>query len=598
MDTPKRIVVNKPNLKTCDICKTDISLYSFSGHIKWSHNLTSDEYAKMYGEFRKIKVIPKQKRKIKKIICQLCKKEFSSVGLYTHLRDSHNITTDEYALKFGEYRPEKLRQIEYNNRLNNIDEIDKQECIICKKQFASGILLGYHIKNDHELTKLDYILNYIFNGHHPECKCGCGKKVKILNYYPYKVDYVSGHNSNPMLGKKHSEKSKLLMSVSAKERIKKYKETTNNACLPMHSKESLIKRGRLYSETMMKKKCKFYNITILSSYEDQQKNIYKFSCNDCNNTYEQYHNSYFTCRNCHPLIRSKYEQEIIQFLETFLSKETIIQNYRKLFNGSMELDIFLPNFNLAIEFNGLFWHSETGGKKDKFYHLNKTLACEQNNIHLLHIFEDDWNNKKEIIKEKLKYLTKQNKNLYKIFGRQCDIQEITFDEKQKFLETFHIQGNDISFINLGAFYKNELVSVMTFSKLNITKGYNKSIDDYYELSRFCSSYKYSCVGLFNKLLTNFIRKYSPKYIVTYANKCWSTKDNIYEKNGFKFVGETSPNYWYTNDYVNRIHRFNFTKQKLVSMGNDKTKTELQIMIELGYDRIWDCGHIRYEYDIA
>lgn len=189
----KRIVIHKPNLKQCDVCKENISLYSFSSHIKWSHKMTSDEYAKMYGEFRKPKRLSTN-RKVKKIICQLCNTEFSSVGLFTHLRDTHNISTDEYVSKFGEYRPSKLREIEYVNRLDTINDDEKQICVICNTEFASGMLLGGHIKKIHKISKKQYITKHVFNGIHPVCKCGCGRNVKILNYFPYKVDYISGHN--------------------------------------------------------------------------------------------------------------------------------------------------------------------------------------------------------------------------------------------------------------------------------------------------------------------------------------------------------------------------------------------------------------------
>ena len=241
----KRIVIHKPNLKNCEICKKDISLYSFASHIKWTHKLTSDEYVKLYGEFRQIRTKNPSGRKIKKIICQLCNVEFSSVGLFTHLRDTHNITTDEYALKFGEYRPSNLREIEYKERLNVIADCDKQQCIICNQFFASGILLGYHIKNIHGITKKQYINKYIFEGIHPKCKCGCGRNVKVLNRYPYKVDYVSGHNKGT-LGFKFSQESRLKMSKSAIDRINRGVGKTTDTKPELRFKFILDKFNILY----------------------------------------------------------------------------------------------------------------------------------------------------------------------------------------------------------------------------------------------------------------------------------------------------------------------------------------------------------------
>jgi hypothetical protein len=222
MNTKHRVIINKPKNKTCDICKNEFSLYSFSSHIKHTHKLTSDEYANQYGEFRAPKRLPPV-RNIKRLTCQLCQASISSVGMFTHLRDSHKMTVDDYTIQFGEYRPSKIRQIEYQSRLYTMDTEDTKICLICKQKFASGILLGYHIKNIHNIKKKDYIFKYVFNEIRPLCGCGCGRKVKLLSYHPYKVDFVSGHNSvgegNVMFGKHFSNESKMKMSLSAIERI-------------------------------------------------------------------------------------------------------------------------------------------------------------------------------------------------------------------------------------------------------------------------------------------------------------------------------------------------------------------------------------------
>jgi hypothetical protein len=217
----KRIVINKPQNKKCEICQKDISLYSFASHLKFSHQLTSDEYALKYGEFRKPKRQRSLNRDIKQIKCGICEKTIPSVGMFTHLRDTHNITPDDYVNLYEEYRPSKLREKEYKNRLSVVSKEEKQQCIICNKEFASGNLLGGHIKREHLITKKEYVLKHIFKGMHPKCECGCGKNVKILYYFPYKVDYVSGHNKNPMLENRHTQETKMKMSVKAIERIEK-----------------------------------------------------------------------------------------------------------------------------------------------------------------------------------------------------------------------------------------------------------------------------------------------------------------------------------------------------------------------------------------
>jgi len=211
----KRRVINKAKTIKCKICQNRISSYGMGSHLKYVHKISSDEYAKLHGEFRALTT--KSSRNIRQIQCGICKKYFKSVGMHTHLRDAHNILPDEYVKKFPEYRPIKLRQLSYQNRLNSL--VKRQKCEICNEEFPSGNLLGWHIKNVHHISKKDYILNHVFKGERPKCKCGCGRNVKILPYYPYKRDYISSHNPNPMLGLSHSELAKEKMSIKAMERI-------------------------------------------------------------------------------------------------------------------------------------------------------------------------------------------------------------------------------------------------------------------------------------------------------------------------------------------------------------------------------------------
>jgi hypothetical protein len=104
------------------------------------------------------------------------------------------------------------------------------------------------------------------------------------------------------------------------------------------------------------------------------------------------------------------------------------------------------------------------------------------------------------------------------------------------------------------------------------------------------------VGGFSKLLKHFIKTYLPTKIITYANRNWSPSDEycFYSKVGFNYIGTTKPNYSYTKKYEFREHRFNYRKDRLVSRGYDESKSETQIMNELGFDRIWDTGNLKYE----
>jgi len=211
----KRKIVNKPKTVVCGICLKPFSLYGMVSHIKNTHHISLEQYTNTYGEFRA--PIRQSKRNIQTIQCGICGRGISSTGMFVHLRDSHDISPDDYVKLHPEYRPSKIRQQSYMQRLK--ENCNIQTCVICGKDFPSGNLLGWHIKNEHKISKREYILTHIFNGTHPKCKCGCGRPVKILNYYPYCREYISSHNPNAMLGKHHSNLSKEKMALKAMERL-------------------------------------------------------------------------------------------------------------------------------------------------------------------------------------------------------------------------------------------------------------------------------------------------------------------------------------------------------------------------------------------
>ena len=181
---------------------------------------------------------------------------------------------------------------------------------------------------------------------------------------------------------------------------------------------------------------------------------------------------------------------------------------------------------------------------------------------------------------------------YKIYARNCEIKEIANDLKNKFLNHYHIQGEDKSSVKLGAFYKNRLVAVMTFGKLRKALGQIHD-EDCYELVRFATISNFTVMGIFGKLIKHFENNYNPKKIITYADRRWSN-GNLYEKNGFTLDHVSEPNYWYFKEReFQRFHRFNFRKDVLKDKLPifDENLTEVQNMFANGYNRIWDCGNL-------
>lgn len=292
------------------------------------------------------------------------------------------------------------------------------------------------------------------------------------------------------------------------------------------------------------------------------------------------------CTVCNPI--GSFNETIWQSEISDMLRElgiSFIEKDRKTLSG-LELDFYIPESNLAIELDGLYWHSVTF--KQPKYHLTKTERCEALGIQLIHIFEDEWKFKKEIVKSRLASLL--GKSSRKIFARKCEVRKITEKESSLFINENHIQGNVIASKRLGLFYGEELISVMTFGALRRALGSTPKNGEY-EMYRFCNKKGTQVVGGASKLLKRFILDEKPTQITSYADRRWSV-GKLYEALGFTKVKKTDPNFWYV-DGDRRLHRFAYTKKKLSEkLGSDGRKEDQ--IAKLGLNIIFDSGNLKFQ----
>lgn len=327
------------------------------------------------------------------------------------------------------------------------------------------------------------------------------------------------------------------------------------------------------------------------SYKNE---VFELIHKECNNKisvqkgllYSRYKLNKMICTVCNPIgiHISEFENEICRLLDEFKIKYN--RNDKNILSG-LELDIYIPKYKLAIEANGIYWHSELF--KNSSYHINKTIKCKEVGIDLLHIWEDDWNNKKEIIKSILKNRLCLIDN--KIYARKCEVRQVSVKDYKDFLNDNHIQGYCSSSVNIGLYYIGELVSLMTFG---FRRTNNKKE---YELIRFCNKLNTNVVGSASRLFNFFIKNINDSaVIVSYADISLFS-GNLYRKLGFISEGLSDPNYFWVGPDNIRRHRYNFSKRKLIYKGYDKDKTEVEIMHERGFYRIYSTGQERYTYKI-
>lgn len=245
------------------------------------------------------------------------------------------------------------------------------------------------------------------------------------------------------------------------------------------------------------------------------------------------------CPTCFPIGSSKLENSLVDFIKTFYIGTVLTSD--RTYIKPKELDIVLPNINLAIEFNGLYWHSFRTNK-DKNYHLNKTNACRDAGLRLIHVFENEWVNTPEIVKSRLKQLIGAQIN--EIDAEDCTIKELSQVEAQDFFNQTHIKGYIKGEVVMGLINNNQIVSAMSFGKPR----YNQDYD--WELLQFSIELYTNVIDSASKLFKNFRYVYKPNSIVSYADLRWHD-GSTHGALGFHYKHNTKPNYFYY-DNDNRI----------------------------------------------
>lgn len=264
------------------------------------------------------------------------------------------------------------------------------------------------------------------------------------------------------------------------------------------------------------------------------------------------------------------------------------RNTRSVLNGK-EIDLYYPESKLGIEFNGSYWHSDI--HKETMYHQKKTLEAAKLGIRIIHIFEYEWLN--DDTKRKIISLIKRNmnhKDMRVIHGRKCDVRQINSNTANDFLNKYHLQNSVNSEVCIGCFYGNELIGVMAFRKPRFNKNYQ------YELTRLAWKDDIISVGGSDKMLKWFKDNYDPYSIITYCDISKFEGDS-YRKLGFKEENLSRPNYkWVSLDNNDVKSRYQTQKQSLIEKGYGNIgDTEDDIMKNLGYLKVYDCGNLVYTW---
>lgn len=325
-------------------------------------------------------------------------------------------------------------------------------------------------------------------------------------------------------------------------------------------------------------------LDVLDSFYDEEGRRKRFNmrCKECGTVFQREFRRCIDFNTLCPKCNRKHlswsagERQLSEFVESL--GIMIEKNTRRVVKG-FEFDVYAPEYNVAVEYDGLYWHCESNGK-DKDYHLTKTINAADAGVRLIHVFEDEWIKHRSIVESRLRAIFGMPEERY--HARKCKVVELDSSVANKFIGEHHLQGICNASVRLGLEYEGKLVAVMTFGKPRFRREFD------WELLRYCSSGV--VLGGAGKLLAAFRRKHEGS-IISYADKRWSD-GNLYRTLGFYRLPDTAPTpSYFKKNTIDRLHHIHFHKHKLSAIlpEYDPAASTSENISKSGFHKIWDCG---------
>lgn len=428
------------------------------------------------------------------IICKICGKEFNQLN--GHLT-KHNISADDYCMKFGvdnTFSDESLKKISDKTKQGMTDNVKKKmsenwwtdnrrKSLERLSQQRRGVSPGNKLTNEQFEEKLNKnfpnkftrISEYKAAGELIEVLCNdCGEILKKTPNYLY-------NTGCPICNKKN----------------KKPRVNTWNKVSPEQFRDNF---NRLIGD----------EYSLLSEYSLAE-NYIKVKHNVCGHIWDvqarQFYSNGSRCPLCAHKVSNK-EVELRKFVESIYEGD--IQYGARNIISPYELDIYIPDKNVAIEFNGTYWHSSL--QKDSNYHYNKSSLCEEKGIRLIHIWEYEWMNERQ--QPILKNIIKNALGLsdVKIYARKCNIVVKNSACMKEFFDKNNIQGFRGGKFSICLEYNKEIVMAYQIGTAFFGKGKYE-----WEVIRGATKLGYNIVGGASKIWKYFLKEYNPKSCVYYID---------------------------------------------------------------------------------
>ena len=492
--------------------------------------------------------------------------------------------------KFGVENPQQNKNIRAKTAKTNLERYGTETTLLnseihdkVKKTMLKNWGVDHSSKSPIIIEKRNKTNNERYGGNSPACSEVVLEKMKnttmerfgVTNYSSTDECKEKMKQSNlERYGKEYYSQSEI-GKEAMKEVIKnKYGVEYISQIPKSREKQKEINLNRMYDKLINSDRLQDMYTPLFT--EEEYTGVFDkhmWRCNECNTEFSDDINggSLPRCPKCFPKTSptSIMEQDILEFCKQYYP--SIISRSRSLLGNGKEIDMYIPDLKLGIEFNGLYWHSEEKGK-DKQYHLEKTKAARNNGIDLVQIFEDEWVNHSDIVKSILLY--KMNKLDHIIDSSVCIIKLLSNDECIEFLNNNHLSGYIKTSINIGLFDNDELLASMHIN----------NSDTKYKIERFCIKNFYNSNDSFSILFNYVLSNYNVSAVYICSDNRYDNIDK-YEEFGMHYFNELDPlEYYIINSYTK------ITNNSLYSL----LKEDIDVN---KFNKIYDCGYKIYEYNM-
>ncbi|MBT9137698.1 MAG: hypothetical protein DDT31_00236 [Syntrophomonadaceae bacterium] len=444
-----------------------------------------------------------------------------------------------------------------------------------------------------------YVLHHGFTDYPKRCLCG----TPLTSWRSWGGGYIGEHCSTACYNKERATKSaerkaalppKVLLPV---EELKIRREASNLArygvrypCMREDFKQQKAKAGYRRLAVQWQEELRQGGISPrfdINAYQGNRTWV-DVQCSTCSTSFKiqrlRWIGNSNLCPTCYTPRASRGQHEVADWVRSLGVMVRV--NDRKMFKGKMELDIFVPEKQLVIEYDGLYWHSEKGRPDTKKKSAEKLIALKAAGLKHIMVFDDEWELKRPIVESRIRNALGCVER--KVAARHCEVVEVTRIDATEFMRANHLQGNVAMHEAIGLRFDNELVAVMTFG----ASRFNSTLN--WELLRFATKTGTSVVGGASRIFSTWRRKHAGASIVSFSDNRWGT-GNFYTHLGFTNDGQTGQGYFYINSNGQRRSRQQHMKHKLKNALTvfDPSLTERENCWNNGWYRVWDLGNTRW-----